>query len=248
MQSSNYTEALKAAGLRSPSELIKVWEVNPMGGGKIIRDRLWFYLTYRESYAENTIPGMFFNRNGGDPDEMARRFRYQPAGRSTTPACGTTSAASRGRSRRATRSTSRTRSSTARPTERAAERGPRRHRPADTGSAGIEPLYAGAHADTHLDLAVHQQDAARGRLGQLPGELRQRRAAHRRPAQSGVDFGPRTDRRRERRRPGFRVQRRPAQPDLPVRQSARRRIPASSDRHAGQPQRRPSRTSPARRT
>src|SRR3954471_15664628 len=30
MQSSNYTDALKAAGLRSPSELIKVYEVNPM--------------------------------------------------------------------------------------------------------------------------------------------------------------------------------------------------------------------------
>jgi len=67
MQSSNYTQALKDAGLRSPAELIKVYEVNPMGGGKIIRDRLWLYLTYRESYAENTIPGIFFNRNGGDP-------------------------------------------------------------------------------------------------------------------------------------------------------------------------------------
>src|SRR5438445_2572988 len=35
MQSSNYTQALKDAGLRSPSELLKVWEVNPMGGGRI---------------------------------------------------------------------------------------------------------------------------------------------------------------------------------------------------------------------
>ncbi len=67
MQGSNYTQALKDAGLRSPSELIKVWEVNPMGGGRIVRDKLWFYLTYRESYAENTTPGMFFNKNGGDP-------------------------------------------------------------------------------------------------------------------------------------------------------------------------------------
>ena len=48
MQGSNYTQALKDAGLRSPAELIKVWEVNPMGGGPIVRDRLWFYLTYRE--------------------------------------------------------------------------------------------------------------------------------------------------------------------------------------------------------
>src|SRR4029079_19022371 len=74
LQSSNYTQALKDAGLRSPSELIKGWEFNPMGGGRIVRDRLWFYLSYRESYAENTIPGMFFNRNAGDPTKWLVDF------------------------------------------------------------------------------------------------------------------------------------------------------------------------------
>jgi hypothetical protein len=74
MQSSNYTQALKDAGLRTPSELIKFWELNPMGGGKIVRDRLWFYLTYRESYAENTIPGMWFNKNAGDPTKWLVDF------------------------------------------------------------------------------------------------------------------------------------------------------------------------------
>ncbi len=67
MQGSNYTQALRDAGLRSPQELRKVFEFNPMGGGRIIRDKLWFYLTYRELDAENTVPGMFFNRNAGDP-------------------------------------------------------------------------------------------------------------------------------------------------------------------------------------
>jgi hypothetical protein len=74
MQSSNYTQALKDAGLRSPAELLKVWEFNPMAGGPIVRDRLWFYLTYRESYAENTIPGMWFNKNGGDPTKWTVDF------------------------------------------------------------------------------------------------------------------------------------------------------------------------------
>jgi hypothetical protein len=74
MQSSNYTQALKDAGLRSPSELLKVWEINPMGGGRIVRDKLWFYLTYRETYGENTIPGMFFNRNAGDPTKWLVDF------------------------------------------------------------------------------------------------------------------------------------------------------------------------------
>src|SRR5687767_285964 len=74
MQGSNYTDALRNAGLRSPQELLKVWEVNPMGGGPIKRDRLWFYATYREVYAENTIPGMFFNKNAGDPTKWLVEF------------------------------------------------------------------------------------------------------------------------------------------------------------------------------
>ena len=126
MQSSNYTQALKDAGLRSPSELIKVWEVNPMGGGRIVRDKLWFYLTYRESYAENTIPGMFFNKNGGDPTKWLVDFDTSRPAFNDTRVQELHRARSPGRCRRATRSAFRTRSSTARPTERAAD--PRRGR------------------------------------------------------------------------------------------------------------------------
>src|SRR5206468_9163001 len=56
MQGSNYTQALQDQGLKSPSQLLKVYDINPMGGGRIVPDRLWFYLTYRENYAENTVP------------------------------------------------------------------------------------------------------------------------------------------------------------------------------------------------
>jgi Carboxypeptidase regulatory-like domain len=80
MQSSNYTQALKDAGLRSPAGLLKVWEINPMGGGRIVRDKLWFYLTYRETYGENTVPGMFFNKNGGDPTKWLVDFGLSPTG------------------------------------------------------------------------------------------------------------------------------------------------------------------------
>jgi len=74
MQGSNYTQGLKDAGLRSPQELRKVFEFNPMGGGRIIRDKLWFYVTYRSLSAENTVPGMFFNRNAGDPTKWVVDF------------------------------------------------------------------------------------------------------------------------------------------------------------------------------
>jgi hypothetical protein len=74
MQGSNYTEALKLAGLRSPQELKKVYDINPMGGGRIIRDRLWFYNTLRIWGAHNTVPGMFWNKNAGDPNA----WTYEP--------------------------------------------------------------------------------------------------------------------------------------------------------------------------
>jgi len=74
MQASNYTQALKDAGLRSPAQLLKVYDINPMGGGRIVRDKLWFYLTYHESYGENTIPGMWFNNNAGDPTKWLVDF------------------------------------------------------------------------------------------------------------------------------------------------------------------------------
>ena len=74
MQGSNYSEGLRAQGLRSPQELKKVFEFNPMGGGRLVRDKLWFYVTYREVTAENTIPGMFFNKNAGDPTKWLVDF------------------------------------------------------------------------------------------------------------------------------------------------------------------------------
>jgi len=67
-QGSNYTQSLQDQGLRAPSELLNMYEINPMGGGRIIRDRLWFYTSYRQVYTNNSVPGMFTNRNAGNPN------------------------------------------------------------------------------------------------------------------------------------------------------------------------------------
>jgi hypothetical protein len=80
LQGSNYTQALKDAGLASPAELKSVYDINPMGGGRIIRDKLWFYLTYRQTGGERTVPGMWFNRNAGNPNAWTVDFdRDRPA-------------------------------------------------------------------------------------------------------------------------------------------------------------------------
>jgi hypothetical protein len=73
-QGSNYTQSLKDQGLRTPSELNSMYEINPMGGGRIIRDRLWFYVSYRHIATDNTVPGMWINKNAGDPNKWTVDF------------------------------------------------------------------------------------------------------------------------------------------------------------------------------
>jgi hypothetical protein len=68
MQGSNYTQSLKDQGLKTPSELNKIYEINPMGGGRIIRDKLWFYTSYRQISTNNSVPGMWVNKNAGNPN------------------------------------------------------------------------------------------------------------------------------------------------------------------------------------
>jgi hypothetical protein len=80
MQGSNYTQRLQDAGLKTPSELINVYDVSPMGGGRIIRDKLWFYLTFRQTGGETTVPGMWFNKNAGNPNAWVVDFdKSRPA-------------------------------------------------------------------------------------------------------------------------------------------------------------------------
>ena len=74
LQGSNYTQALKDAGLRAPAELISVYDVNPMGGGRLVRDKLWFYGAFRQVGAKNTVPGMWVNKNAGNPNAWTVDF------------------------------------------------------------------------------------------------------------------------------------------------------------------------------
>ena len=80
LQGSNYTQRLKDKGLRSPAELISVYDVNPMYGGRIVQDKLWFYGAYRQTGGKSTVPGLFWNKNAGDPTKWIVDFdRSKPA-------------------------------------------------------------------------------------------------------------------------------------------------------------------------
>jgi hypothetical protein len=67
LQGSNYTQALKDAGLSAPNKLIKIWDLNPTVGGPIVKDRIWFVANGRYQGNRKYIEGMYYNQNAGDP-------------------------------------------------------------------------------------------------------------------------------------------------------------------------------------
>ncbi len=74
MQGSNYSQELKDAGLRTPAETNYLWDSSISSGGPIRRDRFWFFGSVRYQGSGNTIPGMFHNKNAGDPT----KWLYDP--------------------------------------------------------------------------------------------------------------------------------------------------------------------------
>jgi carboxypeptidase family protein len=74
MQSSNYTDALKNAGLLAPNQLQKIWDVNASMGGPIWKDKLWYYVGGRSQGNRKLVEGMYYNKNAGDP----AKWTYDP--------------------------------------------------------------------------------------------------------------------------------------------------------------------------
>ena len=71
---SNYDDDLKNRGLAAPGKLLKQWDETFGVGGPIVKDRLWYYGTYRDEGQHRSIPGVFPNLNAGDPT----KWEYLP--------------------------------------------------------------------------------------------------------------------------------------------------------------------------
>src|SRR5438093_340299 len=67
MVGSNYTQALKDLGLRTPGDLLKLWDFSGSVGGPIKKDRVWYFFNAREEGSYRSVPGMFANVNAGVP-------------------------------------------------------------------------------------------------------------------------------------------------------------------------------------
>jgi carboxypeptidase family protein len=68
MVGSNFTPELQNRGLTTPGALTKLWDYNIGIGGPIKRDRVWFFGQLRDEGSHRTVPGMFGNKNFGDPN------------------------------------------------------------------------------------------------------------------------------------------------------------------------------------
>ncbi len=66
MQSNNFTDEIRQAGLRAPNALSRIWDTSLSVGGPIRRDRLWFFSATRYQGNHRLVGGMFRNRNAGD--------------------------------------------------------------------------------------------------------------------------------------------------------------------------------------
>jgi hypothetical protein len=74
MQGSNWTDALRQAGLTAPAKVLRLYDVQGSVGGPVRKDRLWYYFNWREVGSADAVAGVFANKNAGDP----ARWTYEP--------------------------------------------------------------------------------------------------------------------------------------------------------------------------
>jgi hypothetical protein len=60
-QSDNFTPELAKRGLRAPNRVRRIFDFNPGVGGPIVKDRAWFYFTFRRWGVDQTITDSFYN-------------------------------------------------------------------------------------------------------------------------------------------------------------------------------------------
>jgi hypothetical protein len=74
LQGNNLTADVQAKGLTAANSIQKLWDINPSFGGPIVRDKLWFFGTYRYQISRQNVASMFVNKNAGDPT----KWTYDP--------------------------------------------------------------------------------------------------------------------------------------------------------------------------
>jgi hypothetical protein len=68
MQADNFTPELQARGATQPTPLTRVYDVNTAVGGPIIRDKLWYYGSFRVQGQRQNTQNVYYNQNAGNPN------------------------------------------------------------------------------------------------------------------------------------------------------------------------------------
>jgi len=74
LQGSNLSTDVRLRGLTATNSIRKLWETNLALGGPIVRDKLWFFGTYRNMVSRQNVASMWVNKNAGDPT----KWTYDP--------------------------------------------------------------------------------------------------------------------------------------------------------------------------
>ena len=85
LQGTNLDSAQMATGLTAVNSINQLWDVNPSMGGPIVRDKLWFFATYRYQNSRQNVASMWVNKNAGNPNAWtyAPDFSQQAIGDGT---------------------------------------------------------------------------------------------------------------------------------------------------------------------
>src|SRR5262245_32796952 len=73
-QDDNFTPRLQAAGLGAPPKILHLYDIQGAIGGPIKKDRIWFFFNTRQVGRGDAQPGIFANKNAGDPN----KWTYEP--------------------------------------------------------------------------------------------------------------------------------------------------------------------------
>jgi len=71
LQANNLSQDLIDRGLKAVNGVKKLWDLNPVLGGPIVQDKLWFFGGFRYNGAQNYLAGMFTNLRPGAPQYCA---------------------------------------------------------------------------------------------------------------------------------------------------------------------------------
>ena len=161
MQASNYTDSLKAQGLKTPSQLNSLSEFNPMGGGRIIRDKLWFYTVVPPHLDGQHGPRHVGQQERRQPERLDGGFRQEPTGLYGNPGSHPD------RARHVAGHAAQQAQFQLAGADLSPELERRRHRNADDRSDEPGLVRAVAHAGRDLVVAADEPLAGGGRLGHV---------------------------------------------------------------------------------